>query len=173
MRESIKLGRIFLPTRPVRTHSIVPLSAGRWEKRDSWKKLCYHRGVPGSTAWEQAVPKKQCFRPPDMLWYPGDFLLQAVIFMDFGELLSLLVLWDHLIYRKLRKQEIFGISQPSHIFCADAIIPFSWSREKCIFWSTDYCVAFNTTHVIDSYSHALCRQACFTSSITLTETQLD
>lgn len=53
----LKLGRIFLLTCPVRTHSIVPASAGRWEERDSWKNLCYHRGVPGSTAWGQAVPK--------------------------------------------------------------------------------------------------------------------
>lgn len=66
--------------------------------------------------------------------------------MDFGELLSLLVLWGHLTYRELRKQEICGISQPSQIFfCADYIIPFSWSRERYIFWSTDYCVAFNAT----------------------------
>lgn len=147
----------------------------RGKMRGTW--LLNKPVLPQGCSWEHSMgaggPKKQCFRPLDMLWYPGDFLLQSVIFVDFGELLSLLVLWDHLIYRKLRKQEICGISQPSHIFCADGIIPFSWPRERYIFWSTDYHVAFNTTHVIDSYSRTLCSQARFTSSIPLTETQLD
>lgn len=147
----------------------------RRKMRGTWllKKLVLPQGCSWKHSMRAGSPKTQCFRPPDMLWYPGDFLLQSVIFMDFGGLLSLLVLWDHLIYRKLRKQEICGISQPSHIFCADGIIPFSWSREKYIFWSTDYHVAFNITHGIDSYNHTLHSQACFTSSIPLTETELD
>lgn len=140
--------------------------------RGTW--LLNKQVLPQGCSWKHTVradnPPKQCFRPPDMLRYPGDFLLQSVIFMDFGELLSLLVLWDHLIYRKLRKQEICGISHHAHIFWAHDIIPFSWSREKYIFWSTDYRVAFNTTHVTDSSHHTFCSHACFTSSIALTET---